>query len=216
VIPVKIDRDKETRASAVTGYFESGRVLFPEGAAWLADLEDELASFPGGLHDDCVDAISQALNRLRDSGGELGLLELFKRIAKEIEVGIRDDFGELFHKPQREPRPVLLPAPAAIVTSVRKKKVNDPCPACGNTATVLQSDGNGREVLHCNQCGRNDGKNILTELGCARGCPAFLKQVVAGRVKCGNCGNYHDPSPAIIGMSRGQYERLRGCNRFQR
>jgi predicted phage terminase large subunit-like protein len=44
VIPVKIDRDKETRASAVTGYFESGRVLFPEGTAWLADVEDELAS----------------------------------------------------------------------------------------------------------------------------------------------------------------------------
>lgn len=48
IIPVKIDRDKETRASATTGYYEAGKVFFPEGAAWLADLEDELASFPGG------------------------------------------------------------------------------------------------------------------------------------------------------------------------
>jgi predicted phage terminase large subunit-like protein len=81
IIPVKIDRDKETRASAVTGYFEAGRVLFPEGAPWLADLEDELASFPGGLHDDCVDAISQALNRLRDSGGELTLVTVMKDLS---------------------------------------------------------------------------------------------------------------------------------------
>jgi predicted phage terminase large subunit-like protein len=78
VIPVKIDKDKETRASAVTGYFESGRVLFPEGAVWLADLEDELASFPSGLHDDCVDAISQALNYLRPTALSYGVLELMK------------------------------------------------------------------------------------------------------------------------------------------
>ena len=81
VIPVPIDRDKETRASAVTGYFESGRVLFPADAPWLADLEDELASFPGGLHDDQVDAITQALNRMRDAGGVLGLVNFFKDLA---------------------------------------------------------------------------------------------------------------------------------------
>jgi len=82
VIPVKVDRDKETRASAVTGYFESGKVFFPqpETAIWVAGLEDELASFPCGLHDDCVDAISQALNRLRDSGRVYGLLDYYQGI----------------------------------------------------------------------------------------------------------------------------------------
>jgi predicted phage terminase large subunit-like protein len=78
VIPIKIDRDKESRASACTGYFESGRVLFPESASWLADLEDELASFPGGLHDDCVDAITQALNRMRGSADDLGFVNWLK------------------------------------------------------------------------------------------------------------------------------------------
>jgi predicted phage terminase large subunit-like protein len=81
VIPVKIDRDKETRAAATTGYFKAGRVLFPADAPWLADLEDELASFPGGLHDDCVDAVSQALNRLRDSSGVLGLVRLMEDLS---------------------------------------------------------------------------------------------------------------------------------------
>ena len=80
MIPVKIDRDKETRASAVTGYFEAGRVLFSEGAAWFSDLEDEVAGFPGPLHDDCVDTIVQALNRLRDSGARFGLIDFFKQI----------------------------------------------------------------------------------------------------------------------------------------
>ena len=41
--------------------FESGRVLFPIQAPWLADLETELFAFPHGCHDDQVDSISQAL-----------------------------------------------------------------------------------------------------------------------------------------------------------
>jgi predicted phage terminase large subunit-like protein len=78
IIPIAVDRDKETRASATTGYFESGRVQFPQNAPWLGDLEDELATFPGGLHDDQVDAVCQALNRLRDRSGSLGVVEWLK------------------------------------------------------------------------------------------------------------------------------------------
>jgi predicted phage terminase large subunit-like protein len=81
IIPIKTDRDKESRAAATTGYYESGRVFFPEDANWLADVEDELCSFPGGLHDDIVDSLSQALNQLRDSGGVLGLLKYFEDLA---------------------------------------------------------------------------------------------------------------------------------------
>ena len=84
VIPVTTDRDKETRASACTGFFEAGKVLFPQGAAWLPDLEDELASFPGGRFDDCVDAICQALNRLRGTGDDLTLVKVFKEMAKPV------------------------------------------------------------------------------------------------------------------------------------
>ena len=79
VLPIKIDHDKETRASAVTAFFEAGKVLFPEGAAWLSDFEDELAGFPDAVHDDIVDSITQALNYLRGDGGVYGVLELLKK-----------------------------------------------------------------------------------------------------------------------------------------
>jgi len=55
------DRDKVTRMSIQSGKFESGQVLFPNQAPWLADLEAELFAFPNGPHDDQVDSISQAL-----------------------------------------------------------------------------------------------------------------------------------------------------------
>lgn len=67
VIPVKVDRDKRSRAEAVTPMFEAGRVFFPAEASWRSDLEDELASFPVGAHDDQVDSVTMALNCLRES-----------------------------------------------------------------------------------------------------------------------------------------------------
>ena len=61
VIPIKPEHDKKTRMSIQTAKFESGRVLFPTHAPWLADFEDELCAFPRGRHDDQVDSVSQAL-----------------------------------------------------------------------------------------------------------------------------------------------------------
>jgi predicted phage terminase large subunit-like protein len=65
IIAVKVDRDKISRARAVTALFEAGRVYLPESAPWLADYVDELAAFPTGVHDDAVDSTTQALNYLR-------------------------------------------------------------------------------------------------------------------------------------------------------
>jgi predicted phage terminase large subunit-like protein len=144
VIPVPIDRDKETRAAAVTGYFESGRVLFPEGAAWLTDLEDELASFPGGLHDDCVDAVTQALNRLRDSGGALGLVDLFK---------------DLFAGKRRLPRAmeeVKTKPVEARVEGFKKWLESGRAPACPLCKSAATTFINGPRI-RCNQCGAVDG-----------------------------------------------------------
>jgi hypothetical protein len=47
--------------SFASAKFESGLVLLPERASWLADLEAELFAFPGSKHDDQCDSISQAL-----------------------------------------------------------------------------------------------------------------------------------------------------------
>jgi hypothetical protein len=37
---------------------QQGRVVFPEGAAWLPQAEQELLRFPAGAHDDVVDALA--------------------------------------------------------------------------------------------------------------------------------------------------------------
>lgn len=60
-------RDKETRAISCSALCESGRVVLPEKAAWLADFESELMHFPNGAHDDQVDSMTQFLNWIRES-----------------------------------------------------------------------------------------------------------------------------------------------------
>jgi predicted phage terminase large subunit-like protein len=69
--PVKSDRDKQSRAQAITPIIEAGKVFLPENAPWLPDFLEEMASFPNGLHDDIVDSTSQALNYLRQRNVEV-------------------------------------------------------------------------------------------------------------------------------------------------
>jgi predicted phage terminase large subunit-like protein len=54
--------DKMARARALQGRMQQGRVFFPEKAPWRADTEHELLRFPGGVHDDIVDAMAWAVN----------------------------------------------------------------------------------------------------------------------------------------------------------
>jgi predicted phage terminase large subunit-like protein len=85
VIPVKPDRDKVTRAHAVTPQLEAGnvrvpgdRTLTPDGfrpdphltPSWVQELVAECAAFPRSAHDDQVDALTQALDprRQRNTG----------------------------------------------------------------------------------------------------------------------------------------------------
>jgi predicted phage terminase large subunit-like protein len=65
ILAVKVDRDKISRAQAVTPLIEAGRVFLPETAPWLDGFMDELAAFPMGVHDDAVDSMTQALSYLR-------------------------------------------------------------------------------------------------------------------------------------------------------
>ncbi|MBZ5658219.1 MAG: phage terminase large subunit [Acidobacteriia bacterium] len=65
IIPVKVDKDKEARAKAVTPLIEAGKVFLPESAPWLTEYIDELSSFPTGTHDDAVDSTTLALHYLR-------------------------------------------------------------------------------------------------------------------------------------------------------
>lgn len=66
LFPVEPKGSKYARAVAVAPFAEAGQVFLPapELAPWIAAWIDEHASFPNGSHDDRVDTMSQALNRL--------------------------------------------------------------------------------------------------------------------------------------------------------
>src|SRR5665213_490433 len=59
--PIPVHQDKIGRLYVQQAKFASGRVLFPKGAPFLAELEAELLTFPQGKTDNRVDSISQAL-----------------------------------------------------------------------------------------------------------------------------------------------------------
>lgn len=54
---------KEAHAHVNAPHFEAGRVVICPGT-WNADFERELLEFPYGMHDDIVDAMSYALDRI--------------------------------------------------------------------------------------------------------------------------------------------------------
>ena len=66
IVPVEPDGGKEARAAAVSPLVESRNVWLPtsELAPWSDAVIEEAAGFPTAAHDDDVDALTQALNRL--------------------------------------------------------------------------------------------------------------------------------------------------------
>lgn len=68
LIAIEPRGSKEARASAVSPFIEAGNVFLPSAAPWLQDFLAECSSFPKGPNDDQVDAMTQALDRLANSG----------------------------------------------------------------------------------------------------------------------------------------------------
>jgi predicted phage terminase large subunit-like protein len=64
VVAIQPEGDKIMRLSRNTPRIEGGCVYLPFIAPWLEDFELEIAAFPGGAHDDQVDAFSQLLDRV--------------------------------------------------------------------------------------------------------------------------------------------------------
>ena len=71
LIEVNPEGGKIARAHAVSPQVESGNIYLPHPAIapWVSAFIDELTAFPNGRHDDQVDAMTQALNRLRGTSG---------------------------------------------------------------------------------------------------------------------------------------------------
>ena len=72
--PVRVDRDKLSRVSSITPILEARRVLLPESAWWRDDFIAELTAFPAGAHDDWLDALTMALEYLRESNSFEGYI----------------------------------------------------------------------------------------------------------------------------------------------
>lgn len=66
LVPVTPEGGKEARAAAVEPLVAAGNVLLPPDswATWVTELIEEAASFPNAVHDDQVDAMTQALTKL--------------------------------------------------------------------------------------------------------------------------------------------------------
>ena len=64
IIPIQPIGSKMARVQAVLGAIESGNVHLPKHKRFTGDFVEECCAFPNAAHDDQVDAMSQALNRL--------------------------------------------------------------------------------------------------------------------------------------------------------
>lgn len=66
VVAVNPEGGKAARVNAVSHVIEAGNVWLPhpDDCPWVEDFIEECTQFPLGRHDDDVDAMSQALNRL--------------------------------------------------------------------------------------------------------------------------------------------------------
>jgi len=71
IIPINPGGGKVARANAVSPFFEAGNVFVPSvsSASWVGEWREEMAVFPMGRHDDCVDATTQALNYIHEATG---------------------------------------------------------------------------------------------------------------------------------------------------
>jgi predicted phage terminase large subunit-like protein len=87
VIACKVKGSKESRVDAITRLFEAGKVYFPSEAPWLVTMLEQLLHFPAWKNDDCVDALTLALERTAQP-------ELWKRVRDIFYGPNRDDEAE--------------------------------------------------------------------------------------------------------------------------
>jgi predicted phage terminase large subunit-like protein len=58
ILPISTAKDKRTKARAIQGRIQMGKVRFPAFAPWWQDAKSQMLQFPYGPHDDFVDFLS--------------------------------------------------------------------------------------------------------------------------------------------------------------
>ena len=94
VIPYKTVNDKVARANAVLPLIEGGRVYLPEEAPWLDAFIEEATQFPGGAHDDQVDALTMALDVLARTAISPEHWDLQSNIEQSLNAVGMDPYGK--------------------------------------------------------------------------------------------------------------------------
>ena len=61
IVPIRPTKDKRSRMKGETGKLQAGSLVLPKSAPWLDEYMLEFLAFPGGKHDDQMDALSQFL-----------------------------------------------------------------------------------------------------------------------------------------------------------
>ena len=92
---VKPDGDKLARAASVTPIVEGGQFWLLEDAPWLDQYVEEMIAFPGGAHDDFVDATVQALGYLRQPQDLNFLIWLREQVAAARSGSKSSEFPEI-------------------------------------------------------------------------------------------------------------------------
>ena len=92
VVAVEPRESKYARAEAVAHIQQDGHFHLPMKTGWVYEYINEFATFPNGAHDDDVDAMTQALNKLR----KYRKRTFYKKLVDPFDWGITND------KPQTE------------------------------------------------------------------------------------------------------------------
>ena len=86
MIPIEPEGSKYARASAISPLTESGNVILPEPVLLpnVDDLIEEAKNFPNSPHDDTIDAMSQAINRIL-------LMPLTEGLGEDVEPDVYEE-----------------------------------------------------------------------------------------------------------------------------
>jgi predicted phage terminase large subunit-like protein len=227
VVAINPEGGKMSRMMATAPEFQAHNWIIERNGPWTNQVITQLTLFPVAKHDDIADAISQCSIWLQANTYELGLLDYFKKVAAGLVKKRPSASGS---------KEAIVPSSCRHCGSYNLEKcgtgastrlhclacgkyseglpVTHPCPKCAGKLTGVIAGNQWK----CRQCGfqfRPDRADKWQEesLGCLPGCPTFLRQIVAGRVRCGNCGAYHTVPSVSIGMNRKEYERGGGRSR---
>lgn len=82
IIPYRPTESKIERADNIYFNIVNGNVKLLRGAYWLEDFKEEINSFPNGLHDDMVDALTQLVLSLEDIIPKVNMADVVKELTK--------------------------------------------------------------------------------------------------------------------------------------